>query len=69
MLKRRRLSFLIATAGTVLLVLTAIGAAYAGHGASAAPKLVSDVKTGTDKLGSQTAPTPDPIQEAASCPA
>src|SRR5256886_1264608 len=60
--RRRRLPFVLATAGTVLLVLAAIGSASAGRGAPASPKLVSDVKTGTDKLGSLTPATPDPIQ-------
>src|SRR5207247_1471855 len=63
MLKQRRLAFVLASAGTVLLVLAGIGSASAGRGASAAPKLVSDVKTGFDKLGSLTPATPDPIQD------
>jgi len=61
--RRRRLPFVLATAGTVLLVLAAIGSASAGRGAPASPKLVSDVKTGTDELGSLTPATPDPIQD------
>src|SRR5881227_2944182 len=63
MLRRRSLSFVLATAGTVLLVLAAIGSASAGRGAPASPKLVSDVKTGSDRLGSLTPATPDPIQD------
>src|SRR5947208_15686471 len=59
---RRRLPFVLGTAGTVLLVLAAIGSA-SGRGAPASPKLVSDVKTGTDELGSLTPATPDPIQD------
>src|SRR5256886_9273053 len=60
--RRRRLPFVLATAGTVLLVLAAIGSASAGRGVPAWPKLVSDVKTSTDKLGSLAPATPDPIQ-------
>jgi hypothetical protein len=63
MLKRRRLSFVLASAGTVLLVLTAIGSASARPSPSTSPKLVSDVKTGSDKLGSLTPAVPDPIQD------
>src|SRR6059058_2381997 len=63
MLRRRSLSFVLASAGTVLLVLAAIGSASAGRGSPASPKLVSDVKTGSDTLGSLTPATPDPIQD------
>src|SRR5947208_3174332 len=63
MLKRRRLSFVLASAGTVLLVLTAIGSASARPSPSTSPKLVTDVKTGSDKLGSLTPAVPDPIQD------
>src|SRR5438128_10985994 len=63
MLKQRRLAFVLASVGAVLLVLAAIGSATAGRGASTSPKLVSDVKTGSDKLGSLTAAVPDPIQD------
>src|SRR5947208_5450362 len=59
---RRRLPFVLGTAGTVLLVLAAIGSA-SGRGAPASPKLVSDVETGTDELGSLTPATPDRIQD------
>src|SRR5437870_3548507 len=63
MLKQRRLAFVLASVGAVLLVLAAIGSATAGRGASTSPKLVSDVKTGSDKLGSMTAAVPDSIQD------
>jgi hypothetical protein len=62
MLKRRRLPFALTTAVTVLLILAAIGSASA-RGPSTSPKLVSDVKTGSDKLGSLTPAVPDPIQD------
>src|SRR3954468_12030476 len=61
--RRRRLPFVLAAAGTVLLVLAAIGSARAGRRAPASPKLVCDGKTGTDKLGSLAPATPDPIQD------
>src|SRR5439155_7777349 len=63
MLKQRRLAFVLASVGAVLLVLAAIGSATAGRGASTSPKLVSDMKTGSDKLGSLTAAVPDHIQD------
>src|SRR6059058_209153 len=63
MLRRRSLSFVLASAGTVLLVLAAIGSASAGRGSPASPKLVSDVKTGSDTLGSLTPAAPDSIQD------
>src|SRR5438046_1447359 len=47
-----------------LLPLVAAGASMpAGAAQSPAPKLVRDVKTGSDTLGSATPPVPDPIQD------
>src|SRR5438874_7636005 len=47
-----------------LLSLVAAGASMpAGAAQSPAPKLVRDVKTGSDTLGSLTPPAPDPIQD------
>jgi hypothetical protein len=48
--------------GTAILV-AAIGVSAAGASLLAAPKLVRDVRTGSDQLGSLTSPAPDPIQD------
>ena len=54
----------LASVVTVLLSLLAAGASTpAGAAQSPGPKLVLDVKTGSDKLGSRTPAAPDPIQD------
>jgi hypothetical protein len=53
----------IVLAGVIALLISTIGASAAGPPAHRAPKLVRDVKTGSDKLGSLTPAAPDPIQD------
>src|SRR5256714_13116702 len=60
---RRRL-FVLVSVGIVLpLVLGAPSSGSTVAAASAGPKLVQDIKTGSDKLGSLTPASPDPIQD------
>jgi hypothetical protein len=50
-------------ATAILLLAAAIGASTAAAASPAAPKLVRDVKTGSDPLGSLISAAPDPIQD------
>ena len=53
----------LSCATAILLLAAAIGASTAAAAPPAAPKLVRDVKTGSDPLGSLTPAAPDPIQD------
>ena len=61
-MRRRRWILALVSAGVALpLVFGSTGSAIAT--AAAAPRLAQDVKTGSDKLGSLTPASPDPIQD------
>jgi hypothetical protein len=53
----------VVLASATAILVAAIGVSAAGASLLATPKLVRDVRTGSDKLGSLTAPIPDPIQD------
>src|SRR5689334_13090676 len=53
----------LALIGAVAAALAVLVAAPAGSVATPTPKLVRDVKTGRDLLGSRTPAAPDPIQD------
>ena len=59
---RLRYAFGLAVAAAVVLMVGAASSTGA-HAATSTPKLIRDVKTGSDKLGSLTPAAPDPIQD------
>jgi len=49
--------------GTIAILIVTIGSSAGGASPPRAPRLVRDVKTGSDRLGSLTPAAPDPIQD------